>query len=149
MNLTKNLWPLGIFTAFGLFFVGMTAFVVVASTHREHLVNENYYEQEIKFQNQIESQARAEKSGAAIRFDSAKSQVVFALPAAQREQKISGKVELYRPSAPELDRQFVIKLKHDGTQMLDVSQLAPGLWLVRAYWSADGQDYFLEQKIKI
>jgi hypothetical protein len=149
MKIIKNLWPLGIFTAFGLFFVGMASFVVVASTHRDYLVNENYYEQEIKFQNQIEGKALAVKSGAQINFDSAQSRITLALPPALLTQKFSGTIELYRPSAPKLDQQMAITPKPDGTQTLDVSKLASGLWLVRANWNAGGQAYFLEQKIKI
>ena len=66
MKTTRNLWPLGIFVAFGLFFAGMATVVVIASTHREHLVSANYYEQELKFQRRIDSAERAQKSGAAI-----------------------------------------------------------------------------------
>lgn len=149
METTRNLWPLGIFTAFGLFFAGMASVVVIAATHRDHLVSDNYYEQELKFQNQIDSAARTGKSGATIAFDAAKSSLFIALPAAQLAQKFSGTIELYRPSAAKLDCNFLLEPRPDGTQMLDVSQLAGGLWLVRVKWNAGGQDYFLEQKITI
>ena len=75
--------------------------------------------------------------------------LMLALPAAQLAQKFSGTIELYRPSEPKLDREFQLEPKADGTQTLDVSKLASGLWLVRAKWNAAGEDYFLEQKIKI
>ena len=149
MTTTRNLWPLGIFTAFGLFFAGMASVVVIAATHRDHLVNDNYYEQELKFQGRIDSAARTQKSGATIAWDAANNSVVIALPAAQLAQKFSGTIELYRPSEPKLDREFQLEPKADGTQTLDVSKLASGLWLVRAKWNAAGEDYFLEQKIKI
>src|ERR1019366_5746822 len=79
MKTTRNLWPLGIFTAFGVFFAGMASVIVIAATHREHLVNNNYYEQELKFQAQIESGEHTQKSGANMAFDSAKSLVVITL----------------------------------------------------------------------
>ena len=47
-----------------LLFAGMAGVVVIAATHRESMVSENYYEQELKFQDQIDSAARAQKSGA-------------------------------------------------------------------------------------
>ena len=50
MKTNINLWPFSILAAFGLFFIGMASVVVIASTHREHLVSDNYYEQELKFQ---------------------------------------------------------------------------------------------------
>jgi nitrogen fixation protein FixH len=149
MKTTRNLWPLGIFTAFGLFFAGMTTVVVIAATHRDHLVNDNYYEQELKFQGQIESVERTKKTGATIVFDAAASSVVITLPVAQLTQIFSGTIELYRPSEAKQDREFLLEPKSDGTQKLNVSRLASGLWLVRVKWNAGGEKYFLEQKITI
>ncbi len=113
------------------------------------MVSENYYEQELKFQDQIDAVARAQKSGAVITCDSVKSAVLITLPAAQLAQKLSGAIEFYRPSSPELDREVQFTPGADGTQTLDVSKLAAGLWQVRVKWNAGGQDYFLEKKITI
>ena len=149
MNPAKNLWPFGLVLAFVLFFIGMASVVVIAATHREHLVNGNYYEQELKFQSQIDAAARAKKAGATIRFDAAAGQVLITVPPAQLAQKLSGTVSLYRPSAPELDREFLLEPKRDGTQTLNLSKFAAGLWEVRVAWTAGGENYYLEQKIKI
>ena len=147
MKTTRNLWPFGIITAFALFFVGMASVVVIAATHREHLVSDSYYEQELNFQRQIDSADRAKKSGAGIAYDATKDSVVITLPVAQLAQKVSGTIELYRPSEPKLDREFLLEPKADGTQTFDVSKLAGGLWSVRVKWVAGGENYFLEQKI--
>ena len=147
MKSNRNLWPLGIVATFGLFFIGMASVVVIAATHREHLVNGNYYEQELRFQGQIDAVARAQKSGASI--DSANDVVTVTLPRPLLAQKLSGSVELYRPAAPELDRAFPLTPKADGSQTLDVSKFAVGLWVVHVRWNAGGQDYFLEQKITV
>lgn len=149
MRTARNLWPYGLILTFVLFFCGMAIVVVIAATHRDHLVNDNYYEQELKFQDQIDSGTRARKSGATLVYDSGKGELVIAVPAAQLAQKFSGTLELYRPSQPKLDREFLLEPKADGTQTLKLSQLTAGLWLVRANWSAAGESYYLEQKIKI
>jgi hypothetical protein len=147
MKTTRNLWPYGIIVMFALFFAGMAGVVVVASTHPEYLVSGNYYEQELKYQGQIDAVARAQKSGAAI--VSANDFVTVTLPAGQLAQKLSGSVELYRPSASELDREFPLTPKAGGSQTLDVSRFTPGLWVVHVRWNAGGQDYFLEKKITV
>ena len=147
MKTNRNLWPFGIIAAFGLFLIGMASVVVIASTHREHLVNPNYYEQELKFQGQIDATARARKAGANLLYDSAAGRVVFSLPAAQITQNFSGTMTLYRANAPELDREFLLQPRTDGTQTFDVSKLAPGPWRFRAAWVADRNTYFLEEKI--
>ncbi len=149
MKINRNLWPLGIFVTFGLFFIGMATVVVIAATHREHLVNENYYEQELKFQDQINSVDRTQKSGATIAYDARTGELTLTLPPAHLTQKFSGVIQLYRPSAPELDREFLLEPKSDGTQTLNVSKLTAGLWVARAKWVAGGENYFLEQKITI
>lgn len=146
---TKNLWPFGIIAAFGLFFIGMATAVVIASTHRESLVRADYYEQELKFQRQIDGAARAQKVGASVQLDAATRKLLVAVPMVQLAHQLSGTIEFYRPSSPDLDREIALAPARDGTQTLDVSQFAAGLWRVRVQWNAGGEDYFLEQKIKI
>ena len=149
MKTNRNLWPLGVIGAFVIFFAGMATVVVIASTHRDHLVTDNYYEQELRFQGQIDSVDRAQKSGSRIVYDSAAGQVVISLPNRQQTEKISGTVALYRPSEPKLDREFLLEPKADDLQILDVSRLKPGPWLVRVAWKSGGEDYYLEQKFTV
>jgi hypothetical protein len=149
MKTKFNPWPFGIVLVFVVFIGGMATAVTIACTHREHLVSENYYEQELNFQNKMESAARAEKSGAKIAGEVSGAKILIQLPVAQLAQNFSGKIELYRPSAPELDQRLTLQPANDGTQTVDVSKLAAGAWAVRVSWNAGGENYFLEQKIKI
>ena len=149
MQTTRNLWPYGLILTFALFFCAMATVVLIAATHRETLVSDNYYEQEMKFQDHLDGLARARQSGATLNYDSAARHIVIALPAAANGRNLTGRIELYRPSAAGLDRQFKFAPDAGGGQSLDVSGLQPGLWEVRVAWNAGGQDYFLEQKIKI
>jgi len=149
MKTNPNLWPLGVIGAFVLFFAGMATVVVIASTHRDHLVADNYYEQELRFQGQIDSRDRAHKSGATVDFNSAAGQVLIKLIASQLKENFSGTVVLYRASEPKLDREFLLEPKADGTQIMDISQLKPGPWLVRVVWNSGGENFYLEQKITV
>ena len=149
MKSNRNLWPWAIVAFFILFFAGMAVMIVIAATHRDHLVSESYYEQELKYQNQIDSVARTRSSGASVALDVAGTSLIVTLPPAQATQKISGSIELYRPSAPNLDRQFPLVPQADGKQKLNLSQFAAGLWVVRVNWNAAGVGYFLEQKITV
>ena len=150
MKTRFNPWPISIVAVFVLLFCGITAVIVIAATHSDSMVSENYYEQELTYQNQIDSTARAQKSGAAITADSAGGNVLtVCVPASQLTQNFSGTIELYRPSDPKLDQALKLVPRADGTQKLDSSRLAAGLWLVRLKWSAAGLDYFLEKKITV
>lgn len=149
MKAKFNPWPLGIVTAFVIFIAGMATAVVIACTHGDSLVTRDYYEQELKFQGQIDSATRARNAGASMTQDVAAGKLVIQLPAAQLAQKLSGKIEMYRPSAQELDHAVALQPDGKGIQTLDISKLAAGAWVVRLKWNVGGQDYFLEQKIKI
>ena len=149
MKASFNPWPAGIIAFFVLLLCGMATVVAIAVTHRESMVNDNYYEQELKFQNQIDSVARAQKAGARLQLNAPAGRFLVVVPAPQLAEKLSGSIEFYRPSAAELDREYPLAPGADGTQSLDDSQLAAGPWQVRVKWSAGGQDYFLEQKITL
>lgn len=140
-------WPAGIIAVFVIFIGALAGVVVIASTHRDSLVSDNYYEEELQFQNQIDATARAEAAGASIAQDAVTSCVTVQLPAAQLAEKLSGTVEFYRPSTPELDHAIQLTPAADGSQSINVAKLAGGPWLVRVKWTAAGQSYFLERKI--
>jgi hypothetical protein len=149
MKTQRNLWPLGIILTFVVFVSGMAWVVVIASTHQDSLVSNSYYEQELKFQSQIDAAARAAKSGATIFRDAGAGNIVITLNVAELKKDFFGKVEFYRPSAPELDHEIPLAPKADGTQTINISRLANGPWSVRVKWNTGGQAYFLEQKIII
>ena len=151
MKSTFNPWPYGIILFFVLLIGALAGVVGIAATHRESIVSENYYEQELKFQSQIDNAARAQKCGARLQLETGAGsrQLVVQLPAAQAAQHCTGVIEFYRPSSPALDREFLLAPGADGSQAVDVSKLAAGLWVVRAKWTAGGEGYFLEQKITI
>ncbi len=149
MKTKTNLWPYGILLTFFLFFCGIAAVIAIAVTHQETLVSDNYYEQEIDYQKQIDGTARAQASGATITYHVATAQVVIAIPEAQRAQHCTGRIDFYRPSSPALDREFPLESNPSAPQTIDASKLASGLWKVSATWQAGGQDYHLDQRIVV
>lgn len=144
-----NPWPYGIILFFVLLICSMTAVVIIAATHRESMVSQNYYEQELKFQDQIDSSFRAQKSGASIKLETSARRLLVSVPALQLKEKFSGAIEFYRPSSPDLDCKMPFAPHADGTQAFDVSRLASGLWHVRVLWISDCKEYLLEQKITL
>jgi nitrogen fixation protein FixH len=149
MKPSRNLWPLGIILTFAVFIAGTVGLVVMACRHNTELVNANYYDQEIKYQARIDSQMRAQQLGATVAYDASARQIVISLPAAQAEKKSNGQIQLYRPSAAGLDKEFKLEPSANGTQTLDAVGLQPGLWKIRVSWNSEGRDYFLDQSIII
>jgi hypothetical protein len=146
---TRNPWPVGILVAFALFIPATAGLIVVALTHRHELTRSDYYEQELRHQDHMDSAARARELGsvASIVFDASQQRIEVSLPAEHARRSATGRVQLYRPSEAGLDREVALVLTPGGTQTLDLPGLRPGLWRVRVAWTVDGQDYLLERNL--
>ena len=118
----------------------------MACMHSTDLVNANYYDQEIKYQARIDSETRAQEAGATVAYDKLEQHIVITLPATK---SVIGQIQLYRPSAAGLDKEYRLEPAANGIQTLDAAGLQPGLWKIRVSWNSDGRDYFLDQKIII
>lgn len=149
MKLPLNPWPWAIVLTFVLFISGTVGLVVMACSQKVELVSSNYYEQELKFQGQLDRLNRTSRLAAPtiINYDAAQQRLTIALPPEQARHAVRGRIQLYRPSESGLDRQLELRPDRGGVQSIDASALTPGLWKVRVSWTVDRQDYFAEQKL--
>ena len=149
MKTSRNLWPLGIIVTFVLFFIGTVGLVVMAFSQKVDLVSADYYEQELKFQGRIDRVERTRHAAtqATVAYDAASRCITVSLPPEQARLEVWGSIELYRPSAAGMDRAH--KPDANGTQRLDASAMAPGLWRVRVTWTAAKENYYLDQKVVV
>jgi nitrogen fixation protein FixH len=150
VKLRRNPWPIAITVYFGVFFIFIVCFIVFASRQRVDLVRADYYEAEIKFQQQIDRVERSRPMDAqvAIDYDLQSSKVTVQLPRAAQNGAY-GKIELYRPSDARQDKNIKLAADQNGTQTIDVRGLQSGLWKVRVNWTCAGQEYFVEKPITI
>jgi hypothetical protein len=148
MKATHNLWPRAIIGAFVVFILGTAGLIVLACSQRIELVSSDYYEREIKFQNQIDRLERTRLLGkqASISYDAQLSALTVSLPPDQVSKNLTGHISLYRPSAAGLDRQVPLQPAPDGVQRLDTSGLMPGLWKVRVFWNSGPEEYLMDQQ---
>jgi nitrogen fixation protein FixH len=151
MATSRNLWPLGIILTLVFFFAGTVGLIVMACSQHADLVRPDYYEQELKFQNRIDQVERTHRAAtqATVAFDAAAKSIVISLPPDQAARELTGRIELYRPSAAGLDRTITLAPDPKGVQRLDAAGLAPGLWKVRVSWTVEQKDYYLDQKVVV
>jgi nitrogen fixation protein FixH len=146
-----NPWPLGIVLAFAGFIAGTATLVVLACSQRSDLVRADYYDQEILHQQQMDRLERTRQSApdARVTYDRAQGRLEVSLPASQALRGPEGRIHLYRPSAANLDRYIPLDLDASGQQMLDATDLLPGLWRVRVSWSVDQEEFQLDQRLVV
>ncbi|MGZ5545373.1 MAG: FixH family protein [Limisphaerales bacterium] len=132
----RNPWPYAIVIYFVIFISAMVTWIGFAVRNDQQLVRSDYYEQELKFQNEIDGQTRAAASNISVDYDSAKQVIRISAPGAAE----NGSVYFYRPSNAKLDRQLALSLK-DGSQSIDVRNFEAGLWKLRVSWTQNGAEY--------
>jgi nitrogen fixation protein FixH len=145
----RNPWPIGIISFFVVFIAFIAWFITFATRQKMDLVRDDYYDQEIRFQQQIDrvQRTQAVSTQVAITSDAVGDFITIGLPKELSLSKVSGTVLLYRPSDASLDQQCALQLGSDGFQRVDARALPRGLWKVRVQWTLDGKDYFYDKNI--
>jgi hypothetical protein len=147
----RNPWPYGIVAAFVVFIGATASLIVFTSFHGQELVTQDYYEQELRYQERLDSRERtgALRSDASVRYDAAADSIQLVLPLQHASPSPAGTIQLYRPAASGEDRNLPLTVDLAGHQRLDARELSAGLWRVRVAWKHDGQDYSLEEKLVV
>jgi len=146
-----NPWPVSIIVFFALAICGVVTFTVYCTRHHVDLVAADYYEQEVRYQDQMDRANRATSLQAPAKVDYNKTTrlITVSLPADHLQQSLKGWIQLYRPSAASLDQKLPLTVDAAGKQMIDGKILSDGLWHVRVSWNLNGADYYFDQKLVI
>jgi hypothetical protein len=146
-----NPWPVSIGVFFACAICAAVAFVIFCQRHKVDLVASDYYEQEVRYQDQLDRAHRAAslQAPATIGYDDSAKRITVSLPAEHRGNNLKGWIQLYRPSAAGLDQKLPLELDGTGSQAIDASQLSSGLWHVRVSWNANGADFYCDEKLVV
>lgn len=147
----KSFWPYAIIGWFVLAIIGTVVWVSFALRQGTDLVRADYYEQEIRHQEQIDREARTRAVQGQLRagYDVTQQAIVLTLPAEHARQPITGSIQLYRPSDARLDRQVDLSVDASGVQKLDARALRSGLWKIKVKWTVGGQEFFFDQPVVV
>lgn len=145
----KSMWGWGIAAVYTVFALGTLGVVAFTMTQRIDLVSEDYYQKELKYEQQIDrarNTSDLQSQLGCVTVDGGQA-IKLQFPAGMRE--IKGNVLLYRPSVSGIDRELEIKVGPDGAQLIPVSKLKPGLWKAKVSWSSEGREYYNEFPFRV
>jgi nitrogen fixation protein FixH len=139
-------WGKGILVTIIAFVAFMITLVVISVKQDDiHLVAENYYEQEIKYQDQIDREkASADLDREVLVFDAQHKYVVLDLPVGTQ-----GNLQLFRPSDARLDQQVTLNITEVGKTTVPLATLKSGYWRVQLTWTEGGVEFYQEKKISL
>jgi hypothetical protein len=131
-------------------FAGMIVFLVFR-TSRENidLVTDDYYQQELQYQDRIDQNTAANKLGAqpVVRISDGQVEIIF--PDSVVKQGISGQAVFYRPSDASKDLVIELNTDSEGVQAVDLARFITGSYQLKLNWVSDGQPYYFETQLYI
>lgn len=147
----KSRWGIGIAVVYGAFMVVMIGIVVASRFQPVDLVSHDYYDREIKYQDQIDRMQRSQAEGMllSIAHNVKDDLLTVEFPAGVESSAVTGKLKLFRPSSASLDRNFEIKLVDALTQKFECGKLARGLWKIKVDWQVDTLQYYHEEELYV
>lgn len=134
---------------FSLFAAGIIAMVSVSMTKNIDLVSDNYYEQGIKYQNQIDMKLNSAEFSDKIKTEIKDSGLLIEYSEDLIKGNFSGEIKFYRSSDAKKDFKVNIETDEKGIQLIPVMNLDKGLWKVQFSFRKDNKNYFLEKSIFI
>ncbi len=141
-------WPATIIAYFSIVICGAVALVVYSIKHKSQLVRTDYYEQEVKYQEQIDRIKRTHPYLLEIKADITETHLILSLPGDHTSARdFSGSVWLYRPSNSNLDKKFELKPNASGIYEREMEGLINGLWKLKVDWTAQGEEFYYENSI--
>ena len=142
-------WGTGIVLAFIVFISFILFFVITMSTNKKYehdLVTENYYGQELEFQDEINNETNAQSLEQDIIWKKTSDGLVIEFPENLKANDITGHVFLYRPSDKHLDFETTISLSNH-TLLIPDKRLPGGRWNIKVDWQIDGNSYLYKKEI--
>src|SRR5215831_17336740 len=94
-----NPWTISIIAFFTVAIIGCGTFIAFCSRHPADLVAADYYEQEVRYQSQIDRLQHAQQPtpSVAVTYDARTKLISIALPPNHSQHQASGTIQLYRP----------------------------------------------------
>jgi|WetSurMetagenome_2_1015567.scaffolds.fasta_scaffold47059_3 hypothetical protein len=131
------------------FVILVLAMVILAMTRKTELVSENYYEKEIKYQEQIDKEKRTNELNGKVKIEYSGSYILIKFPSTYNLKNIKGTINFYRPSDESKDFKLNIEPDENGEQKVATTKLLKGLWKVKINWFLEEKEYYNESSVLI
>ncbi len=145
----KMNWGKGIAAVYISFVALILGFVFYFMNQDVDLVTHKYYDEEIKYQDQIERIKRTNVLEEKPKIEVENRVLKLVFPKMLLDKPVTGTINFYRPADKRRDFSININLDKDGTQKIAQGKLNTGLWKIKLSWISDGLEYYNEQIINI
>lgn len=142
-------WGTRIIITIGAFILLMGTMVVLSFQQNIEVVSEDYYEQELVYQDRINEKNNANALSETVTHIQLPVGVEFQFPLQFQSKKTTGKILFFRPSDQTKDFETPILLNSDSKQFISSEYLSKGKYDLKISWTVDEKTYLKEEVIVI
>lgn len=142
-------WGYKILIGFSTFVVGMLCMVGVAMKQSNEMMDDNYYEKELKFQDKIDASKNLFAVTEKLSITDSGNILVLQLPVATVASNTVGTIECIRSAEQKRDVKLRLQLDENGRQVLPKALFVNGIYQLRLDWTTNGTAYFHSQELMI
>lgn len=129
------------FTTFCLITIGVTVYLMM---QKVDIVTDNYYEKELKYQEQLDKVARTRALKETMEITNTGKELIIKFPNVPDKNQNKDFISLYRPSDNTKDVKIPVLTDSLRTQIVSVERIARGYWKVQINWTSGGSEYYYE-----
>ena len=142
-------WGIKITILYIGFVVLIVTMVAMTMSQKVDLVSKDYYAQELKFQDKIDQSNRANALIEPLNWMVSNGKIEINFPKEFKNQKITGTINLFRPSDASLDKKIAVLSMQNGKQIISTSTLKAGVYKIQIEWNVGDESFYNEGVIKI
>ncbi|MCX6306385.1 MAG: FixH family protein [Bacteroidetes bacterium] len=142
-------WGTGIFIVIVLFLGACVAFIIYAQHQKFNLTEEDYYPKELRHEEKLNKMRNANALAAQLQVMPGKSNLALQFPSDFRGKTLKGSIHIYRPSDENLDVILPVAVDTSLIQLIPMTRLSKGRYVVKVDWTSGGKDYYVERDIFI
>jgi hypothetical protein len=142
-------WGTGMGVVFVIFAIGILVMVRISMNRDIDLVSDDYYQQELRHQEQIDAEKRSRDLPEHPAINTSPTSLVVRMPRTFSASNTSGVLTFYRPADRHKDFSVPLRLDTASTQSVATTSLQKGLWRLKVRWSRHDQTFYHEEAIVI
>lgn len=141
-------WGYKILIVYLMFAAGMLTMVYLTTQENRDLVSENYYEEELAYQEIIDQSSRTAKLSTTveIELDQINKKINISLPSEFTNTPVEGTWLLYYAADRNRDLQGIVKT-NNGKQQIETPRNITGSYTLKLQWESVNQVYYFEKLI--
>lgn len=132
-----------------VFVIGMLSMVFYASQQTNEMIDDNYYQKELAYQEIINGKQNLYDLTPEDLLTQNDQEVIITLPVGSFENLEKGHIELMRTDAKEKDIQMALLPNGSNQRMIEKSKLTKGIYKARIRWTNAGKEYYKEESVYV